>query len=435
MVVVAAQRAGAAGLQLVQVQQASSARQWRNDVPVSSGCINVTRPSSHVCNKGSRCCNYKLEERRLLSTPQHSQRWAQFRKGICSRKGQRTRPTRAQAASFESSDTSEQGAASQSSSFARISSVLTNAFPVWVALSCALALYRPTLFTWIQGQLTIWALGLTMLGMGTTLSFDDFKLALRIPKSFLAGVALQYTVMPALGYLIAHFLGLPHHFAVGIILVACCPGGTASNIVTFLAQGNVALSVLMTAASTFLAVVMTPLLTAWLAGTLVAVDAWGLFSSTLQVVLLPVLLGAALNRAFPLATAAIGHVAPLFAVFTVAAICGSAIGANAAAIWASGASLALAVFLLHSGGFCLGYTLAKLLGLDESSARTISIEVGMQNSVLGVVLATQNFPNPLTAAPCAVSSVCHSVIASVLAGVWRMADRRKHGDTAAAAGT
>lgn len=159
---------------------------------------------------------------------------------------------------------------------------LSSAFPLWVAAACVAGMIKPAAFTWIQGQVQIVGLSITMLGMGMTMSLDDLKGALAMPKEVLAGVVLQYTVMPTAGAVISKALSLPANYAAGLILVACCPGGTASNVVTYLARGNVALSVIMTAASTFLAVVFTPMLTSKLVGQYVAVDAGSLFLSTLQ---------------------------------------------------------------------------------------------------------------------------------------------------------
>lgn len=164
---------------------------------------------------------------------------------------------------------------------------------------------------------------------------------------------------------------------------------------------------------------MTPFLTHKLAGQYVAVDALGLFTSTLQVVLLPVLVGAFMNQYFKSIVKIVSPVMPPIAVLTVAVLCGNAIAQSSSTILMSGQQVVLAAALLHASGFFFGYVLSRLLGLDISSSRTISIEVGMQNSVLGVVLATKHFGNPLTAVPCAVSSVCHSIFGSALAGVWR----------------
>ncbi|KAL8148745.1 putative sodium/metabolite cotransporter BASS1, chloroplastic [Apium graveolens] len=296
---------------------------------------------------------------------------------------------------------------------------LSTAFPLWVALGCLMGLVRPSSYNWVQQKWIVTGITVTMLGMGMTLTFDDLGEALSMPKQLLAGFFLQYSVMPLSAFFVSKFLNLPSYYAAGLILVGCCPGGTASNIVTYIARGNVALSVLMTALSTVSAVVMTPFLTAKLAGQYVAVDAMGLLMSTLQVVLLPVLAGAFLNQYFKRFVKLVSPLMPPIAVATVAILCGNAIAQSSSAILTSGRQVVLAAVVLHTSGFFFGYALARLLGIDISSSRTISIEVGMQNSVLGVVLATQHFGNPLTAVPCAVSSVCHSILGSALAGIWR----------------
>jgi BASS family bile acid:Na+ symporter len=297
----------------------------------------------------------------------------------------------------------------------------TNLFPVWVTAGGILAMVHPPLFTWFRGGAIVWGLAVIMLGMGITLSLDDFKKVLLLPKAVLAGFVAQYTIMPFLGWSIAHVLTLPTPYAVGLILVACCPGGTASNVVTYLARANVALSVLMTMCSTFAAVIMTPVLTKWLAGTLVPVDAWKLFLDTAQIVLLPLILGVGLHHLAPRLVRTVLPVAPLVSVIVIALVVASIIGQNAANIHRAGGVLLLAVFLLHVGGFLLGYFFAKVLGYDKIISRTVSIEVGMQNSGLGVALAQNNFPTlPTAPVPCAISSVFHSVIGSLLAGIWRL---------------
>lgn len=301
----------------------------------------------------------------------------------------------------------------------RVGEALSLGFPVWVASACALALWRPPAFLWVGPPAQMLGISFTMLGMGMTLTLDDLKTALLMPKELAAGFILQYTVMPLSGFFVSRLLKLPPHYAAGLILVSCCPGGTASNIVTYLARANVALSVLMTAASTFAAAFMTPLLTSKLAGQYVAVDPTGLFMSTSQVVLAPVLLGALLNQYCNGLVQLVSPLMPFIAVATVAILCGNAIAQNASAILASGVQVVLSVCCLHASGFFFGYVLSRLLGIDTSSSRTVSIEVGMQNSVLGVVLASKHFGNPLTAVPCAVSSICHSVYGSILAGIWR----------------
>lgn len=298
---------------------------------------------------------------------------------------------------------------------------LTNLFPLWVVLACGLALVEPGSFAWFNLAWIPYALAVIMLGMGVTLTVADFRRVLKMPRAIAAGFVAQYTIMPLLGWGIAHALHLDTAYAVGLILVACCPGGTASNVVTYLARANVPLSVLMTTCSTLAAVVMTPFLTKLLASQYVHVDALGLLLETAKVVLVPVIAGLALNHYCPRVVKFVLPVAPLISVIFITLICASIIGRQAANIRESGGQLLLAVFLLHAGGFGLGWLFARLLGYEEAIRRTIAIEVGMQNSGLGARLAQANFTQlPAAMTPCAISAVFHSVIGSLLAGVWRM---------------
>ena len=301
----------------------------------------------------------------------------------------------------------------------RVLAFLTTAFPVWVLLASLLALFWPHLFTWFSGPLIPVGLGVIMLSMGMTLGFEEFRRVATHRRQVLPGVVLQYTLMPALGWSLAYVYDLPTSFAVGLILVSCCPGGTASNVISFLARADVALSVTMTAFSTLLAVAMTPTLTALLAGSRVDVPAGGLLLSTVQVVILPVVTGVLLNQYLPGATKKILPIAPLVAVITITLIVASIIGGGRQQVLEAGPRLVLAVLSLHVAGFLFGYVGGRLLIGREITSRTISIEVGMQNSGLGVVLAQQNFASPLVAIPSAISSVFHSVIGSLVAAAWR----------------
>lgn len=295
-----------------------------------------------------------------------------------------------------------------------------NLFPVWVLLGAVTALFYPAAFTWFDRTWITVGLAVIMLGMGITLSVDDFKKVLRMPKAVGCGFAAQYLIMPFLGWWVAQLYRLDPPLAVGLILVSCCPGGTASNVVTYIARANIALSVLMTMCSTMAAVVMTPLLTSWLAGAYVPVDGWGMFWSTVQVVLLPMLVGLFCHHRFPALTRWVSPAGPLVSVVLITLICASIVGQNRMAILENGVLILSAVATLHSAGFFLGYLFARIFRYDVIVARTVSIEVGMQNSGLGATLARAHFTaEPLAAVPSAISSVCHSVIGSLLAGIWR----------------
>ena len=297
-----------------------------------------------------------------------------------------------------------------------------NAFPLWIGLAAVLAWFQPGWFAWFRGGWVVGALGVAMLGMGLTLTWEDLFRAVRMPGQVVLGFLLQYTVMPFLGWGAARWMDLPPALAAGVVLVGCCPGGTASNVVSYLARADVPLSVLMTAASTLAAAVMTPWLTAWLAGRYVEVDGWGLAFSTLQVVVLPVLAGVVLRSRAGKATERLLVWSPLAAVVAIAMIVAAILAQNAPGLREAGGRLVAAVLLLHAGGFALGWGLSRLARQNEKTARTISIEVGMQNSGLGVVLAQRHFPDPVSALPAAISSVVHSLIGSLLAGLWRWRD-------------
>lgn len=309
----------------------------------------------------------------------------------------------------------------------------TNLFAVWTVLGVAWAWFVPAHFAWVTGRqvagqpLISVMLGVIMLGMGLTLTLEDFRKVLAMPRCVAAGVALQFTVMPLAGVLAAWAFGLEQGLAVGIILVACCPGGTASNVVAYLARANVALSVAMTLCSTLVAIVATPLLTGWLGGVYVEIDQWSLFRSMVAIVLIPVVAGVLLNTLFPRAMQRVAVWSPLVSILAIVLIVGAIVGNSKALIIEHAGVLLLAVFVLHATGFALGWLVPRLLGFGPEEQRTISIEVGMQNSGLGASLAAlpsfaAQFANPLQAAlapvPSAISSVYHVVIGSILAGLW-----------------
>ncbi len=296
---------------------------------------------------------------------------------------------------------------------------LINAFPLWIIIFSTMALIEPLLFTWFSGSFITYGLGVIMLGMGLTLSPDDFKLVFKTPRWVLAGALLQFTIMPLLGWSLGYLFALPLPFAVGLIIVSSCPGGTASNVISYLARANVALSVTMTAVSTLLAIILTPLLTTFLIGDKIEVSAYQLFLGTVKVVLAPILLGVLMNKYLPKFTKKILPVAQLVAVIAIILIVASIIGQGKEEIMKSGMRLAGAVITLHMSGFVLGYLLSRVVTRNRQVNRTISIEVGMQNSGLGAYLSRANFVNPAIAIPSAISSAVHSLIGSIAAGIWR----------------
>ncbi len=310
----------------------------------------------------------------------------------------------------------------------RLFITLANLFPVWVLTGAGLALWKPETATWFQPHWIPYFLGLIMLSMGLTLSLEDFSRVLKMPKSILLGVGLQYTIMPGLGYALALAFNLPIDFVIGLVLVACCPGGTASNVVCFIARTHVALSVSLTTCSTLLAVLLTPFLTTWWVesisleqtGLKVDVDTLGLLLKTLKVVILPVLLGIFLNHFFHRGVKKVEAYTPFVAVLSIVFIVDFILADKKSAILEIGASLIVAVLLLHLLGFILGYVLSRLLKFTERDAQTVSIEVGMQNSGLATELARSNFPAyGLATVPGAISALTHCILGSIAAGLCR----------------
>ncbi|PNW75582.1 hypothetical protein CHLRE_12g532500v5 [Chlamydomonas reinhardtii] len=308
-------------------------------------------------------------------------------------------------------------------SLAAFCSKFTRLFPVWVILAAVSGFYMPSLYTWFDNTCITYGLMFVMAGMGLTLTFGEIaSVFTKQPQLLLLGMVLQYTILPAFGYVISRFLmaqpGLAPGLAVGVALVSCMPGGTASNIVAYIAKGDMPLSIMMTTASTLMAIATTPILTSLLVGTLVPVDPRAMFLSVLQLVLAPVLAGTALNQFFPAAVARVKLYTPFMATVVVFLIVGSMIGTNVAVVASSGAIIVASVFALHSTGFFLGYSLSKAMGLSDKIARTNSIEVGMQSSALAAVLAKVHFADPVVVAPCVLSACTHATIGSLLAGYW-----------------
>ena len=297
----------------------------------------------------------------------------------------------------------------------------TNLYPVWTIAVAVFSLWKPGALNWFNGNYVIGALAFVMLNMGFTLKAADFRRLGQMPGCVAVGFTLHYTIMPLSGWAVAHWLKIDPQFAVGLILVASCPCGTASNLMTYLARGNLALSVCLTMISTLLAFIMTPLWCEKLAGQYVPVDAWAMSLSTLKMVVVPVLLGALLNWGFPLAVAAVSSYTQVLAVIAFLFVTGNIVATNAEAVVAHAGILAIAASLLHVMGFGLGYSAARLFRYPLDIARTLSIEVGMQNGGLAAVLAKNNIPlMPMAAVPAVFSAVVQTVFGSVIATWWRL---------------
>lgn len=284
----------------------------------------------------------------------------------------------------------------------------------------AVALSFPASFTWINTSAITPMLGIVMFGMGLTLNPSDFKPVLQNPKSIIIGELAQFIIMPFLAWLLCRLLPLSPGLAIGIILVGCCPGGTASNVICYLAKGDIALSVAMTGVSTLLAPVVTPALVWLLAGESVDIDIIGMFLSIVQVVILPIVLGFGFNHYFRKATKLITPLLPMFSTLAISSIIGIIVAHNSESITSCSLIVGIAVILHNVLGLILGYSLAALTGSDRRKRSAIAIEVGMQNSGLATSLAATHFAMfPMAAVPGAIFSVWHNFSGSIAAQIFR----------------
>lgn len=292
----------------------------------------------------------------------------------------------------------------------------TRLFPLWAIGLSLLAYHYPASFSELKSSI-IPLLAVIMFCMGLTLSLDDFKRALSMPRLILNGLLLQYLAMPLSALVIARLMQLEPSLTIGLLLVGASPGGTASNVITYLARGNVALSISLTSLSTVLAIVLTPLLTLLIADTSIEVPAIKMLGSIMYMVILPVSLGLLLNHYFNKQVRIIAPLLPLAAVMCIVLIIAIITALNASQFVQLGFSVLLAVILHNSLGLFLGYNGAKLLGYSSKECKTLAIEVGMQNSGLAVALAIKHF-SASAALPGAVFSIWHNISGSVLAYFW-----------------
>lgn len=298
----------------------------------------------------------------------------------------------------------------------KVSQFFGKTFAVWVLIVAAFAFFLPGQFLWIGPYISI-LLGVIMFGMGMTLTVKDFGEVFRQPKSVLIGVLSQFIVMPLIAYGLAKGFNLPAEIAIGVILVGACPGGTASNVMTFLAKGNTALSVAVTSISTLLAPILTPAIIYVLASEWLEVSAASMFMSVVKIVLLPIILGLIVQFFLKEQTKKSAEVMPLVSVIAIVMIVAAVVAGSKEKIIESGL-LIFAVVILHNGlGYLFGFLIAKVFKLDYSDQKAISIEVGMQNSGLGAALAAAHF-SPVAAVPSAIFSFWHNISGPLLATFW-----------------
>lgn len=290
------------------------------------------------------------------------------------------------------------------------------AFPLFAILASFIAFYFPA---WLSQQkdLIIPALIVIMFCMGLTLTKTDFIRILKQPRLILTGVVLQYTIMPLAAFLLAKSLGLSNELTAGMILLGATAGGTASNVICYLAGGNVALSVTLTAVSTLLSVIATPFLTWLYLSTTIDVPASAMLLSIIKIVILPVISGLLINHFFAAKLKNLTPLLPGVAISAIVFVIAIVVALNHQRIAEVGLLIILAIVLHNLIGLLSGYWLARLLRYDESIARTIAIEVGMQNSGLSVALAMKYF-GAAAALPGALFSIWHNVSGSMLAAWW-----------------
>ncbi|WP_046181191.1 bile acid:sodium symporter family protein [Domibacillus tundrae] len=310
---------------------------------------------------------------------------------------------------------------------ARISTAAGNTFVIWVLLFTALAMLFPQGFTWIAPHISI-LLGIIMFGMGLTLSVEDFKAVFKQPLAVFVGVAAQYIIMPGVAYLLAVGLDLPPAVAVGVILVGCCPGGTASNVMTFLARGNIALSLAVSAVATLVSPILTPALIYLLASQWLPVSGSAMLMSTVQIVLIPIILGIIFKWLLKEKAEEGAKVLPLVSVIGIVAVISAVVAANKTQILESGL-LVLGVVIIHNLiGLFLGFMISKLFKFPYADQKAIAIEVGMQNSGLAAALATAHF-SPITAVPSAIFSVWHNISGPLIATYWAKKAQKINSET------
>lgn len=308
-----------------------------------------------------------------------------------------------------------------------IARLISNNIALIVLLVAIAALIFPEVFSVVKTSYINVMLGLVMFGMGLTLNFGDFKIVFMRPKDVIVGCLAQFTVMPAIAWTLSKVFGLEPGMAIGVVLVGCCPGGTASNVIAYLAKGDLALSVGMTSVSTIIAPFLTPLLTYLLAGNMIDVNIMDMFVSIVQVVIMPIAVGFVVKHYFSELTNRATEYLPMFSTMMIAAIVAGIVAANASKLMSVGMLILLVVVLHNMLGLVLGYVVGIVMRLPLEKRISISVEVGMQNSGLASSLAALHFGlYPLATVPGALFSVWHNISGAIMANIYRrMYDHNK----------
>ena len=310
-------------------------------------------------------------------------------------------------------------AATAMDSFSKFSALFSNLFPLWTVLSAALALTKPAFFNFMTTPMITFCLALLMFSMGITLTIDDFLRVFKKPDVIGLGFLYCYVAMPALAFVIGNAIGLSGPLLAGLILVGSINGGQASNLCAYIAKGDVALSVLMTTATTIGCIFMTPLICKLALGAIVDVNAIGMAISTIKVVLVPVVLGVTLNKVTPKTCRTVEPFCPIVGVIMTVILVGGSVAQCAEGILNAGMKLQVGAFLLHLLGGALGYWGMKIFKYSETTCRTCAIETAMKSSAFGFLLASLHFPEFLVRVPSAVSVVWMAIMGSMMAVIWR----------------
>ncbi len=302
----------------------------------------------------------------------------------------------------------------------KISDAFGKYMAIIVLLVAMLALFVPSSSLWIELTWVNYLLIIIMFGIGLTMTPKDFALIFKSPNNVIIGCVAQFTIMPLLAFILCKVFNLDPALTAGVVLVGTCPGGTASNVITYFSKGDVAFSVCMTSVNTLLAPILTPAITYLLLRTTVEVDVKAMFISIIQIILVPIILGFIMNHFFKKLTQKLVVVLPMVSTIAICMIIATVVSHNVSKIYTSGALILIVVALHNLLGYVCGFSLGKLLKLDSSKTKALSIEIGMQNSGLATSLAGTVFPQlAMATVPGAIFSVWHNISGAILAGLYR----------------